>query len=290
MAPGTCGEVALWSHDGAFRRPADASHPGEMRPLAPRSAIFDGDDASARTSKRHPSRRWRSCMRGRTRRAPKKRHKASSWRFRYANERHLRARETVLKYRPAFLGREKRHSEPRRRLLQKGEPPARLGTVPLADARRHFGAEVELIRTPHGARVFGRFVSAPELDAALASIADAPLKNGSFLDRGAALAASVLREAGRSAARSLGAVRGSNRAQVEREGEPLSTDGSNRSRSRPPFADGASLAFPEVAAVNAAANAAAESKKEDAKRSVSSRKRTGNGLIAQSVELRTFNP
>jgi hypothetical protein len=60
------------------------------------------------------------------------------------------------------------------------------------------GTEVELIRTSRTAeRVFGRFVPAPELEAALASIPDAPLKNGSFLDRGAALAASMLREAGR---------------------------------------------------------------------------------------------
>ena len=50
------------------------------------------------------------------------------------------------------------------------------------------------------------------------------------------------------------------------------------------------LAIPELAAAFTAANAAAETKKETPRRSVSARNRKTNGPVAQSVELRTFNP
>jgi hypothetical protein len=60
------------------------------------------------------------------------------------------------------------------------------------------GVGVELVLVSRAAeRVFGRFVASGELDAAVATLAQAPLKNGSFLDRGAELAAGILREAGR---------------------------------------------------------------------------------------------
>jgi hypothetical protein len=60
------------------------------------------------------------------------------------------------------------------------------------------GVRVELILVSRTAeRVFGRFVAASELDAAVATLLQAPLKNGSFLDRGAELAADILRETGR---------------------------------------------------------------------------------------------
>jgi hypothetical protein len=50
------------------------------------------------------------------------------------------------------------------------------------------------------------------------------------------------------------------------------------------------LAIPELAAAFTAANAAAEVKKETPERSPSVRNRKTNGPVAQSVELRTFNP
>ena len=50
------------------------------------------------------------------------------------------------------------------------------------------------------------------------------------------------------------------------------------------------LAIPELAASFTAANAAAEPKKERPRKHVSDRNRKANGPIAQSVELRTFNP
>ena len=60
-------------------------------------------------------------------------------------------------------------------------------------------AEVELVRVSRSAeRVFGRFVAAADFSRALpAELARGPLGNGSFLDRGAALAADLLRGAGR---------------------------------------------------------------------------------------------
>jgi hypothetical protein len=50
------------------------------------------------------------------------------------------------------------------------------------------------------------------------------------------------------------------------------------------------LAIPGVAAANTAADAAAEPKKEDTSATATVSKHTSKGLIAQSVELRTFNP
>jgi hypothetical protein len=60
------------------------------------------------------------------------------------------------------------------------------------------GVGVELVLVSRKAeRVFGRFVAASELDAVVATLLQASLKNGSFLDRGVELAADILREAGR---------------------------------------------------------------------------------------------
>ena len=59
-------------------------------------------------------------------------------------------------------------------------------------------AEVELILTSRTAeRVFGRLVPAAEVSAAMGSLENTDLKNGSFLDRGAELAARVVAESGR---------------------------------------------------------------------------------------------
>lgn len=72
---------------------------------------------------------------------------------------------------------------------------------------------------------------------------------------------------------------------VELDGEQVSTDCPDRGRSRFLFAD-PPCTIPELAAVNAAA----APKKKDEKKNASSGKIKTNGPIAQSVELRTFNP
>ncbi len=59
-------------------------------------------------------------------------------------------------------------------------------------------AEVEILLVNRTVdRVFGRFVPAKDVDAALGALANAPLGNGSFLDRGAERAAELLRAEGR---------------------------------------------------------------------------------------------
>jgi hypothetical protein len=80
---------------------------------------------------------------------------------------------------------------------------SRAGLAPQTAVARAYvhdapGVGVELVLVSRTAeRVFGRFVAASELDAAVATLLQTPLKNGSFLDRGAELAADILRESGR---------------------------------------------------------------------------------------------